>query len=337
MSAGRALAAALAAAVFGARLAAAQSDPRLLQAVRQAQAGEVDSARAAIRRLASATPTTDPLYPEILYSTALTTADVTERERNLQRVTVEYPLSPWADDAMLLLAQSEYASGNLPGTARDLERIRRDYAASPVLPKAAVWAARTYFDMRNQRAACEWVLAGLRRRDADTESRTQLNFQAQHCGSLIAASDTIAPLDTIAKVVTAPAVVDTAPAVAAAPPSTAVPVAPPTAAPPRDTTPVQRIDTVRASVAPAGAPAVPRAAPPPAAGGFRVQLAAAATRQEAEGIVRGLGSRGVDADIVEEKGYFKVRTGHFGSRREAQAEASRLRARLGNGAFVVGG
>ena len=333
MSAGRTLAAALAAAVFGARLAAAQSDPRLLDAVRQAQAGEVDSARAVIRRLSSSTATTDPLYPEILYSAALTTADLTERERNLQRVTVEYPLSAWADDAMLLLAESEYAGGNLPGTARDLERIRRDYAGSPVLPKAAVWAARTYFDMRNQRAACDWVLAGLRRRDADPETRNQLGFQAQRCGALIAASDTIAPPDTVARAVTPPVVVDTAPAVAAAPPPAAAPVA----APPRDTTPVQRIDTIRASVAPPVAPTVAPTAVPPATGGFRVQLAAAATRREAEGIVRGLGSRGVDADIVEEKGYFKVRTGHFATRREAQAEANRLRARLGNGAFVVGG
>ena len=319
------------------RGAAAQTDPRLVAAVRQAQAGQVDSARATIRRLAAATPPTDSLYPEILYSVALTAADVTERERNLQRLTVEYPLSAWADDALLLLAQGDYAAGNLPGTARNLEKIRRDYPASPILPRAAVWAARTYFDMRNQRGACEWVLAGLRRRDADADTRAQLRTQAPRCGALIAASDTIPPPDTIT-VVAAPAAAQSVPAqgVAARPDTVRVPAAPAVDSAPRDTATKMATaaaaaaaprDTVRISAPPAPSPAP--------AGGYRVQLAAAATRGEADGIVRGLAGRGIQADVVEEKGYFKVRTGHFASRRDAQLEANRLRARLGNGAFVV--
>ena len=112
-----------------------------------------------------------------------------------------------------------------------------------------------------------------------------------------------------------------APAVDSAPRDTAT--ATPNAAAPRD--------TVRISAPPAPSPAPPAAA----AGGYRVQLAAAATRGDADGIVRGLAGRGIQADVVEEKGYFKVRTGHFASRRDAQLEANRLRARLGNGAFVV--
>lgn len=314
------------------RGAAAQSDPRLLAAVRQAQAGQVDSARATIRRLAAATPPTDSLYPEILYSVALTAADVTERERNLQRLTVEYPLSPWADDALLLLAQSEYATGNLPGTARNLEKIRRDYPASPILPRAAVWAGRTYFDMRNQRAACEWVLAGLRSREPDADTRAQLRAQVPRCGTLIAASDTIPPPDTVAVAAAAAA----AQSVVARPDTVRIPAAPAVDSAPRDTataTPNAAAprDTVRISAPPAPSPAPPAAA----AGGYRVQLAAAATRGDADGIVRGLAGRGIQADVVEEKGYFKVRTGHFASRRDAQLEANRLRARLGNGAFVV--
>ena len=319
------------------RGAAAQTDPRLVAAVRQAQAGQVDSARATIRRLAATTPPTDSLYPEILYSVALTAADVTERERNLQRLTVEYPLSTWADDALLLLAQSDYAAGNLPGTARNLEKIRRDYPASPILPRAAVWAARTYFDMRNQRGACEWVLAGLRRRDADADTRAQLRTQAPRCGALIAASDTIPPPDTIT-VAAAPAAAQSVPAqgVAAPPDTVRVPAPPVVDSAPRDTA-TKAATTAAAAAAPRDTVRIsaPPAPSPAAAGGYRVQLAAAATRPEADGIVRGLAGRGIQADVVEEKGYFKVRTGHFASRRDAQLEATRLRARLGNGAFVV--
>ena len=330
------------------RGAAAQSDPRLLAAVRSAQEGQADSARALLGRLLAATTTTDTLYPQILYSLGIVAADVSEREHNLQRVAVEYPLSAWADDALLLLAESDYAGGNLPGTVRDLERIRKDFPASPILPKAAVWAARTYFDMGNQRAACSWLAAGLHAR-TDLETRNQLRFQAQRCGALIAAADTIPPPDTVVVAAVAPpaapapmpaptvkpaadtAVRDTtsrpAADTAAKPAPTVVPTA--RVVPPvRDTTPIKRIDTVRVNFP----PAIARPAP---GGRFRVQLAAAGSRSQADGIVRSLRSRGIESDIIEEKGYFKVRTGHFPTSRAAQAEATRLRAQLGSGAFVV--
>ena len=351
--------AAIAALGLGAtRGAAAQSDPRLLAAVRSAQEGQADSARALLGRLLAATAPTDTLYPQILYSLGIVAADVNEREHDLQRVAVEYPLSPWADDALLLLAQSDYAGGNLPGTVRDLERIRKDFPASPILPKAAVWAARTYFDMGNQRAACSWLAAGLHAR-SDLETRNQLRFQAQRCGALIAAADTVPPPDTVIVATAAPPpapagvpapVVNSAPDTAArdtvssplagatltpaaeatskAPADTLARPAPRVAPTVRDTTPIKRIDTVRVNFPPAIARVVP-------SGRFRVQLAAAGSRSEADGIVRGLHARGIESDITEVGGYFKVRTGHFPTSRAAQAEATRLRAKLGTGAFVV--
>jgi hypothetical protein len=352
----------VAAGLLTAREARAQTDPRLVAAVRQAQEGQVDSARAVLRRLAAATPATDALYPEILYAIALTAADVTERERSLQRVTVEVPLSAWMDDALLLLAKSDYAGGNLPGAARDLERIRRDFPASPLMADAAVWAARSYFDMRNQRSACSWIVAGLRQGGADAAVHAQLGAQARRCGALIAASDTIAPppaarlpaavtpappavvpagADSSAAIRVAAARADSARADSArsdtlrnagAPASVAASRAdssPPVATPPD----AARDDGARP--APASADTTRVNAPAHPAGRFRVQLAAAATQRDADAIVRGLSGRGIAADVTAEKGFFKVRTGHFASRREAQAEATRLRGTLGTGAFVV--
>jgi len=352
----------VAAGLLTAREARAQTDPRLVAAVRQAQEGQVDSARALLRRLAAATPATDALYPEILYAIALTAADVTERERSLQRVTVEFPLSAWMDDALLLLAESDYAGGNLPGAARDLERIRRDFPASPLMADAAVWAARSYFDMRNQRSACSWIVAGLRQGGADAAVHAQLGAQARRCGALIAASDTIAPppaallpaavtpappavvpagADSSAAIRVAAARADSARADSArsdtlrnagAPASVAASRAdssPPVATPPD----AARDDGARP--APASADTTRVNAPAHPAGRFRVQLAAAATQRDADAIVRGLSGRGIAADVTAEKGFFKVRTGHFASRREAQAEATRLRGTLGTGAFVV--
>ena len=80
--------------------------------------------------------------------------------RQLQRVAVEYPSSSWADDALLRLVQLDYASANLDGAARNLERIRLDYPGSPLIPQAAYWAARTYFDQKKPDLACRWIADG---------------------------------------------------------------------------------------------------------------------------------------------------------------------------------
>lgn len=295
---------------IGSSPAAAQTDPRLVAAVRDAQEGRADSARAAVRLLLAATAVGDALYPEVLYTVALTASDATERERALQRIVVEYPVSPWTDDALLLLAQSDYAGGNLPGTVRDLERIRNDFPASPVLARASVWAARTYFEMRNQSAACRWVALGLARAGDDVESRDQLAFQAQRCGNRpeVAASPAApSPSQSPASPQPAePVVRDVAAAPAMIPP--ALPVDSPTA-PTRDSARVT--------------------AP------YRIQLAAAGSQAEADAIVRGLRTNGIDADVTADKGYYKVRSGQFRTAAEAQQELVRIRARLGGSPFVV--
>lgn len=174
---------------------AAQSDPRLVGALRLAQEGLGDSARAVTGRLLAATPVSDPLYPEILFTQATVAATAAERQRTLQRIMIEHAASPWADDALLQLAQIEYAAGNLPGAARQVERIRSDYPGSPVLAEAALWAARTYFDQRDAAAACGWLRDGLPRAGENVELRNQLEYYQQRCapGAMAAAESTATP------------------------------------------------------------------------------------------------------------------------------------------------
>lgn len=177
--------------------AAAQSDPRLVGALRLAQEGLGDSARAVTGRLLSATPVSDPLYPEILFTQATVAATAAERQRTLQRIMIEYAASPWADDALLQLAQIEYAAGNLPGAARQVERIRSDYPGSPLLAETSLWAARTYFDQRDAVAACGWLRDGLPRAGENVELRNQLEYYQQRCApGAVAAESTAAPKPT---------------------------------------------------------------------------------------------------------------------------------------------
>ena len=103
----------------GASNLAAQTDPRLVAAVRSAQEGQGDSARASIQRLLDATPPTDSLYPEILYTQAMVADNAADMRRSLQRVVVEYPTSDWSDDALVRLVQMDYATRSFDAAARD--------------------------------------------------------------------------------------------------------------------------------------------------------------------------------------------------------------------------
>jgi hypothetical protein len=171
-------------ALSGLSALSAQTDPRLVAAVHEAQEGQGDSARAKVQALLDSTPTTDSLYPEILYTQAMVAGSAAEMRRQLQRVTVEYGASSWADDALLRLVQMDYATRNLDGAARNLERLRLDYAGSPLMPQASYWAARTYFDQNNPALACRWLAQGIAQSRQNIELQNQLTYLQQRCRSL---------------------------------------------------------------------------------------------------------------------------------------------------------
>jgi septal ring-binding cell division protein DamX len=159
----------------------AQTDPRLIAAVQDAQQGESDSARVQVRRLLASTQPTDSLYPEVLYTAAMVADDADEMQRQLQRVAVEYPASPWADDALLRLVQLDFAGGKLQNAARNLEQLRSDYPTSPLHAEAAYWAARTYFGLDDRTRACRWLADGIARVGQDVELQNRLGSLYQRC------------------------------------------------------------------------------------------------------------------------------------------------------------
>lgn len=169
--------------------AAAQTDPRLSAAVRSAQEGQGDSARSAVDRLLAATPPTDSLYPQILYTQAMVANTAADMRRHLQRVVVEHPTSSWVDEALLRLVQMDYASRSFDNAARNLERLRLDYPLTPLFAQAAYWGGRTYFDLKDTTRACRWLADGIARGSTDLELQRQLGFLYQRCG----AADSAAP------------------------------------------------------------------------------------------------------------------------------------------------
>lgn len=295
------------------RPASAQSDPRLVEAVRVAQEGSSDSARATVRRLLEATPPTDSLYPEILYTQAMVAGEAGEMRRHLQRVAVEYGGSSWADDALLRLAQMDYATRDLEGAARSLERLRSDYPLTPLVPQAAYWAGRTYFDLKNQVAACRWLADGMAQAQ-DLELQNQLGYLHQRCG-------------------TEQAVAGGTGGGAGPPSDTAKAATPPAASPPSGAAPAP--DTARSADSvprPAAAPPAPAAAP---RARYRVQVSAVATPGAADDAADKVERLGYPSVIVRERGLYKVRAGAFATREEAQAAVGKLKAALGGSPFIV--
>jgi len=163
--------------------ARAQTDPRLVAVVRQAQEGHSDSARATVSQLLQSTPPTDSLYPEILYTQAMVASDAGEMRTGLQRIAVEYSTSDWADDALLRLVQMDYATRNLSGAARNLEKLHADYPASNLMAQASYWAARVYFDQSNPTLACRWLTEGLAQSQGNVELQNQLGYLNQRCSN----------------------------------------------------------------------------------------------------------------------------------------------------------
>jgi sporulation related protein len=311
--------------------AAAQNDTRLVEAVRMAQEGSSDSARATVRRLLAATSPTDSLYPEILYTQAMVAGDAGDMRRDLQRVAVEYGASEWADDALLRLVQMDYASRNLEGAARNLERLRSDYPATSLLPQAAYWAGRTYFDLKNPTLACRWLADGMARAP-DIEVQNQLGYLFQRCGTAEASAATDSAAGDSANRLK--------------PDSAGAPAAPADTTRPRDSLPRPADSTSAPSPppapgrtaaptparAPTRAPARPSA---PARARYRVQVSAVATPGAADDAASKVEKLGYESVIVREGKLYKVRAGSFQTRQEAQAAAAKLKASLGGSPFTV--
>ena len=178
------------------RVATAQAplDPRLQAAVTLAQSGRTDSARAVVRRLLASLSPQDSIYPEALYvQGGMLASDPRAAATSLQRVVVEYSRSSWADDALLRLSQLYEAQNDPASAIQSVERLRRDYPDSPLLPRAAFVGARSAFDLRDEGRGCSYIRDALAGAGDDIEFKNQVGFYSERCqtsSSSVAATST---------------------------------------------------------------------------------------------------------------------------------------------------
>jgi hypothetical protein len=161
----------------------AQTDQRLVDALRLAQNGQVDSARAVVRRLLATLSPADSSYPQALLAGAKIAPDAPTVVTNLNRIALEYGASPWADDALLLLTQLYFAQRDPAQTIQAAERLRRDYPDSPLRYRVAFPAARAHFELKNEARGCELIQEALTGASAagEVEFANQVSFYAARC------------------------------------------------------------------------------------------------------------------------------------------------------------
>jgi hypothetical protein len=161
----------------------AQTDARLVEALRLAQSGQVDSGRAIVRRMLATLSPADSAYPQALLAAAKIAPDASLVATNLNRIVLEYGASPWADDALLLLTQLYFAQRDPAQTIQAAERLNRDYPDSPLRARAGFAAARAYFEMKNEMRGCELIRQALDGAADDVEFRNQVDFYAARCSA----------------------------------------------------------------------------------------------------------------------------------------------------------
>lgn len=181
----------------------AQTDARLVEALRLAQSGQVDSARAIVRRVLGGLQPGDSVYPQALLAAAKLAPDAATVATNLNRIVLEYGSSGWADDALLLLTQLYFAQRDAPRTVQTAERLYRDYPDSPLRARAGFAAARAYFELKNEARGCELIREALAGAGDDVEFKNQVSFYAARC-SAPAASTPPPPSDTARGAVSVP-------------------------------------------------------------------------------------------------------------------------------------
>ncbi len=156
-------------------------DSLLAEAIRLITEGQGDSARALVRQRLAATSTFDSLYPSMLFAAGVVAADTGTALNYFRRVSIEYSQSEWADDALLRLAQLNYAAGQYPAALRSSQSILLDYPFSDVIGEARYWTGRIELAMGGFADACSHFRAVVESGNENVELVNRAQYHLSRC------------------------------------------------------------------------------------------------------------------------------------------------------------
>ena len=351
---------ALAAAVSVASSAGAQStsasrtslpatDSIFKRARRLVADGDGAAGRALVDSMLRAAQEGTAAYGDALFWRGALAETAADAERDYRQVIVEFPLSPYADDALLSLAELEQARGDRAAAYQHLQRFVREHPPGPARARAGLAAARLAFEQRDVPRGCAMIAdARLSAGTSDVELRNQIEYHGSRCPTTTASasapaasapSTTSTARSPAASGTTQPGATTASPA---RPSATNAPSSTPNTRPTSAPTSASRPDTMASKTTTSAtksdpAPSEPAAKEPPAKeraakasaprGIWTIQLAAYNTRTDAEQLVRKLATRGVKARISGDAKPFRVRLDYYSTREEAAARVAELKQR----------
>ena len=160
------------------------SDSALVRVQRLVNAGNRGAARALADSLLVLAPDGSPEYAEALYARAFSSSGAAEAERDYLRVSIEYPFSPRAEDAIMMVAQLKMARTDRMGARRNFERLVREHPDGTQSAKAAFWAGRLALEDGDIGSGCaSLVQARERVAPSDVELSNQIAYYVQRCAS----------------------------------------------------------------------------------------------------------------------------------------------------------
>ena len=256
-----------------------QTEAVFERAQQMVTAGPDVAGRGVIDSVLAATAEGTPRYAEALFWRAKLSKTAAAAERDYRRISVEYPLSPRAQESLLRLAQLEMTRGDRASARVHFERIQREFPTGNTSVRASIALARLAFDAGDTAAGCAAVTAargGLT--TTDVELRNQVEYYSPRCANFAAR-------DSAAKA--------TPPMGVGANAATSRPATSPPPASASSTSPSQaRLE-------------------------YSVQVAAYTTRAPADSLAKRLSARGYAVRVVCDTKPFRVRVGRYATRERA--------------------
>lgn len=165
----------------GGSAVSAQQDSLMLEAVRLATEGQDDTAQAIVRNRMRAVRSSDPAYPEILFTAGVISRNPDSARAYFRRVSIEYSASRWADQSLLRIAQLAYGTGDFEAAERAADRVLIDYPFSEIRAGAAFLLARMHLDRRDITTGCTYLAQARRESGDNVELANRAAFYIQRC------------------------------------------------------------------------------------------------------------------------------------------------------------
>jgi sporulation related protein len=170
------------AAVMPRAIRSQDTDSALIRVERLVVGGDRSTARVLADSLVASLPADSPRLADVLYWRAQSATSAADAERDYLRISIEHPFTARAPDALLALAQLEFARGDRSAARRRFDRLLRDYPTGRHVARASLWSGRLALEERDNVAGCKTLNAALPQLGSDDiELRNQFDYYVTQC------------------------------------------------------------------------------------------------------------------------------------------------------------